>query len=356
MLLIDVLLRYPAITMLVITGVLALRDARGLVQGRIAALLCFALSAMLLTTAPEILRPPPSVYIPLRLFDTINLVCLWWFGLSLFEDDFSLRRLHWLGLAAYLVFDLPLRINFLFFGEAFPLWVGVPARIVPIAMIGHLFWTALAGRGDDLIESRRRIRVWYTFATAVAAALIIGGEITYSLIVGPGDQPDWLSTARVAIAFPAIAYGAYWLLHFRGEFLLFEPVPATPRPATSIDAKDRASHARLVAAMETDRLYREPGLSIGALAERIKTPEHQLRALINKGLGFRNFAAFLNTYRLAEAKAALADPERARLPILTIAMDVGYGSLATFNRAFKQAEGITPSEYRADALNTPAQS
>ena len=56
-----------------------------------------------------------------------------------------------------------------------------------------------------------------------------------------------------------------------------------------------------------------------------------------------------------EAKAALASPEQARIPILTIAMDVGYASLATFNRAFKSEEGITPSAYRADALEKAVQ-
>jgi AraC-like DNA-binding protein len=107
--------------------------------------------------------------------------------------------------------------------------------------------------------------------------------------------------------------------------------------------------------MEDDKLYREHGLGIGDLAAKLGVPEHQLRALINKGLGYRNFAAFLNQYRLAEAKAALADPEQARTPILTIAMDVGYASLATFNRAFKSEEATTPSQYRAEALAKAAQ-
>ena len=102
--------------------------------------------------------------------------------------------------------------------------------------------------------------------------------------------------------------------------------------------------------MDNDETYTEMGLTIRNLAERLKTPEHRLRLMINKGLGHRNFSAFLNTFRIKAAKAALSDPENARLPVITIAMDVGFASLSPFNRAFKAAEGLTPTEYRQATL------
>jgi hypothetical protein len=40
---------------------------------------------------------------------------------------------------------------------------------------------------------------------------------------------------------------------------------------------------------------------------RLDLPEYQLRQVINEGLGHRNFNAFLNRYRIGEAKAALSD-------------------------------------------------
>jgi len=63
-------------------------------------------------------------------------------------------------------------------------------------------------------------------------------------------------------------------------------------------------------------------------------------------LGYRNFAGFLNFYRIADAKAALADPSQADVSILTIALDAGFNSLGPFNRAFKAETGVTPSEFR----------
>ena len=46
----------------------------------------------------------------------------------------------------------------------------------------------------------------------------------------------------------------------------------------------------------------------------------------------------------------LADPAQREVPILTIALDAGFGSLGPFNRAFRDAEGMTPSAYRAGRL------
>ena len=79
-----------------------------------------------------------------------------------------------------------------------------------------------------------------------------------------------------------------------------------------------------------------------------------MRRLINGQLGHRNFSAFVNGYRLAEAEAALADPGQAEVPILTIALDAGFGSIGPFNRAFKSHTGLTPTEYRRSRVGDAA--
>jgi AraC-like DNA-binding protein len=102
--------------------------------------------------------------------------------------------------------------------------------------------------------------------------------------------------------------------------------------------------------MTVERAYRQDGLTIGTLAERLDLPEYRLRRLINQGLGYRNFNSFLNHYRIEDVKLALADPSQTAVPVLTIAMDAGFSSLGPFNRAFKAETGQTPTEYRR--LNT----
>jgi AraC-like DNA-binding protein len=106
---------------------------------------------------------------------------------------------------------------------------------------------------------------------------------------------------------------------------------------------------KLLAFMKSEMAHRDETLSIAKLASQLGEQEYRLRRAINGHLGHRNFASFLNGYRLDEVKAALADPSQKEVPIITIALDAGFGSLGPFNRAFREAEGMTPSEFRARA-------
>ena len=114
-------------------------------------------------------------------------------------------------------------------------------------------------------------------------------------------------------------------------------------------AEDRFAES-LQRLMAVDRAYRSEDLSIASLAARLAVPEYRLRRLINQRLGHRNFNAFVNGFRLAEAMAALADPGKRDLPILTIALTAGFQSIGPFNRAFKLATGLTPTEFRKQKL------
>ncbi|MGB4246081.1 MAG: helix-turn-helix domain-containing protein, partial [Pseudohongiellaceae bacterium] len=99
-----------------------------------------------------------------------------------------------------------------------------------------------------------------------------------------------------------------------------------------------------------DKVYREHGLTIANLATKVDLPEYRLRALINKHLGYRNFNALLHEYRIEDASQMLADRTQRHLPVLTIALTVGYQSITPFNNAFRQMKGVTPTEFRKRAL------
>jgi AraC-like DNA-binding protein len=131
-------------------------------------------------------------------------------------------------------------------------------------------------------------------------------------------------------------------------------VAAPAVPLADMDAGERQLAERLRRAVGQDRVYRHEGLTIASLAKQLGAPEYRLRRVINRHLGFRNFNDFLNHHRVRDACAALADPARARVPILSLALDLGYLSLSPFNRAFKAQTGLTPREYRRTKLSMPA--
>lgn len=354
MLLIDALLRFGSLTLLVLMAILVLRDARHLLQGKLAICATVSLAAMFVSTMPPEMALPFPVKAAAWVLHIPNITLVWLFGLSLFDDQFRLKPIHWfVVLASFLTLgggEIAIRTN----SEVATLLTLTAKRLLDFGVLAHLLWTALSGRRDDLLENRRRTRLWFTAGSAISAALVITGETLNFALTGSGADPDWFAVMRSGVILPMILFSVLWFLRVPPESFLFDRGTERDVSTVSIDPRDQVTHARLVAAMDEERLYREQGLSIGKLAGRLNVPEHQLRALINKGLGYRNFSEFLNHYRLNDAKADLSDPEKARVPILTIAMDSGYASLATFNRAFKGAVGTTPSEFRSSALATMA--
>lgn len=76
----------------------------------------------------------------------------------------------------------------------------------------------------------------------------------------------------------------------------------------------------------------------------MQLPIDRLREVINKELGHRNFNQFMNQYRIDEVSRRIQ--EEKNLPILSIALDVGFRSLSSFNVAFKQTHDMTPSDFR----------
>jgi AraC-like DNA-binding protein len=219
-------------------------------------------------------------------------------------------------------------------------------RASMLAFAGAALWEVWRSREGDLVERRRRIRPVLVCVVAVCVIAIAFVEVA----AAPGaPRASW----RLAVATGSLlAVGGFCavLLRMRQADMFGaapDPAAATKAP---MNRTDDPLASRLLPFMEAQMPYRDETLSIAKLAALLGEQEYRLRRTINGQLGHRNFSAFLNSYRLAEVKAALADPAQRDVPIITIALDAGFGSLGPFNRAFREAEGMTPSEYRTRAL------
>lgn len=225
---------------------------------------------------------------------------------------------------------------------------GVAVAIAPFVAIAHIVYIAIIERRGDLVEERLRARFWLPVVLVTAAFVSVAAEF-----IADGR---WASAVRLfGAGLPGVAIIAWWLLALQPDRLTFaSPKPASAPVLGAIDPRDQPLLSALQDAM-TDGLYREHGLTLEILADRLKAPVHRVRAVINQGLGHRNFAAFVNGYRLRHAKVALADPARGRETVLAIAYESGFAALQTFNRVFKDSEGVTPTAYREKALQEAAQ-
>ncbi|MEP3225868.1 MAG: helix-turn-helix domain-containing protein [Parasphingorhabdus sp.] len=305
-------------------------------------LLGVLISAMAyLINSSSILAPPLPWRYPIDFLSVSTTVWAWIFAHQLFE-----RRI-----AKPLFVAIPALLILLWviaFSSSNWHWLTFYAiRFLSLGLVIHLIIIALTGRADDLIEKRRRIRTFLP----IFVGLQVGAVLSYELFFGATDNDPGISAIN-AMLILLLVIGAGMAVLTAEEDLFSKPAadPQQARPLLNLSPSETVLHDKLIAAMD-EGSFRTPSLTIAILAAQLDTPEHRLRALINKQLGHRNFSSFLNGYRITEAKEKLADRTMVDLPILTIAMDLGYGSLAPFNRAFRSETGQTPSDFRKSAID-----
>lgn len=207
---------------------------------------------------------------------------------------------------------------------------------------------------SDLVEARRRLRAVLLIAVGGYMLIVVCAEFLFSYQPVPAGVPTLHAVLASLLALAA----CLWLLAVSPSALT-ESLPQVAEPEAEIsetkneppalDEQQRQLLQRLQAHMQNGG-YRHTGLTIRELAEQLDAREHVLRALINRHLGYRNFNEYLNQFRIDEASARLADPGQAHLPVLSIALDIGYRSLSPFNSAFKRRHNQTPTEFRREKL------
>lgn len=222
--------------------------------------------------------------------------------------------------------------------------VWVVHNLIEVALAAHALFVIVRSWRGDLVEARRRLRGPFLGAVTLFVVVLAGFEIGEAF----GVEADWYELLGATALAVFCAAGAVVFLQAQPA-LFGAAAPAGP-PEPAIDAGDQHTLVRLEDVMGRGEAWRREGLTIGSLAGDVGVPEHRLRRLINDKLGHRNFVAFVNAYRIGAAKQRLADPTTARTPISAIAFELGFASLNPFNRAFKEATGQTPSEWRKHAL------
>jgi len=118
-------------------------------------------------------------------------------------------------------------------------------------------------------------------------------------------------------------------------------------PALPAVAKfDPALLARITTVLEEQGLYRQPDLTLVDLAQAVQLPAKVVSATINSGTG-GTFLSWVNGYRVEAVKAAIIQGEQRSKSLLGLALDAGFNAKSTFNRAFREHEGCSPSDWMA---------
>lgn len=348
----DLVIRIGSLSILFLLACLLLGQKRRVgLPALLFAPLAVCLAGFLLGNTPLVSFQPSG------LLDTLangasgfTVIFLWWFALSCFDSRFRLQGgvlmvgLAWAGIAAA---DRGL------LGDR-PAYAGLSHGLVVMGfgIVGHLVWRLLDERQGDFIKQRHNARV--------LVAVLLGGMLFIDLAADVLFGFDWRPLAFSMTQNAMILGFGMWLagriLTVRDDALTFGVVEAgaiVPKPITE-EAPLRTDplHARLRTLIDAERVHLDPELTFPKFVELMAAPERAVRTLINQQLGYDHFRAFLNTHRVMEARRLLEERSRDD-KLITIALDSGFASLASFNRVFRAMVGCTPSEYRAAAVQSP---
>jgi AraC-like DNA-binding protein len=329
-------------------------------NARLLALICFNSACAIALARQDYAFWIPEAYqlhvgvlrIPLHIARNLTPGVLMLLCHSLFQDDSRVPR--WLigAFALQVLMEIVRALPSAGPASQYDFFQMAPA-LLQLLFVGFALYWMIRGWRTDLVEARRRLR--WTFLVIVGAFIFVAILLERLLI--PWDSRATFYVHITLSIMQALLAVVAVLATFRSD----EPIYINPfrdekirsrsrdeKSVPAVSARDSAIAAVQRAFAEQHR-YRDGDLTVASLARELTMPEYRLRKLIHEQLGYRNFNALLHEYRIAEACRDLANPAKNSLPILTIALTVGYNSINPFNRAFRESKGMTPSAYRAQA-------
>jgi AraC-like DNA-binding protein len=340
---------FLAISQLLFMGLFYLLYHRRQLLGSLVAFFNLCLIAYIFSRMPDVNAMPMTGF-TLSLFAITAPAVLWVIAHYLFEDDPKVHRAVWVLIASYILLRAIGMLIYDPLTSFHPLWYALLFYLPQLIMLGlacHVVYTAFKGLGVDLVEPRRRLRVPF----AIGMGSIVGVIVASGFLLLNNPLLDGIYFFIIFVFILSINLTTF-RLHKDSPQLIVDADQLHAPPPIKISSKDvdRPLIDRVNKAMESERLYAQSGLTIGDLAAKVSMQEYRLRRLINQKLHYRNFNQYLNQYRIAEAARRLQDPAESGAAISSIALDVGYASLSSFNKAFKEWHGVTPTMFRTRSI------
>jgi AraC-like DNA-binding protein len=136
------------------------------------------------------------------------------------------------------------------------------------------------------------------------------------------------------------------LIYYLGikGYIVSVTAKASPNPPALDRGLAEQTLRTLKTAMEKERLYLNPELTVAFMAGHTGLPQKQISATLNQHLQ-KSFNEFVNEYRVRAIRQRLLNGDTENLTIAAVAYEGGFNSLPTFQRAFKTIVGQTPSEF-----------
>ncbi len=227
------------------------------------------------------------------------------------------------------------------------LMTGYGAAVLLLSKFGVQWFQIKSNRLHDKIRRWLKTTGWafLGFVISFASYFILVETINFRI------EHDYV----ISFAMAAFIFGIGYMGLLKPEFLEEAHNGRFKYENSSLSEKEADSYLeRLITYMTEHQPYLDGNLKILDLANQLSIPSHHLSQIINERLD-KNFFEFVNAYRIEEAKKMLADPGKKDFKILRVAFESGFNNKTTFNVAFKEEVGTTPSQYRRQQLQEKKQ-
>jgi AraC-like DNA-binding protein len=212
-------------------------------------------------------------------------------------------------------------------------------------LAAYALWNAGYIRRQPVLGATAR---WATLLNVFFMGFILAYAAYFVLVRFSWFNTAWdyhISAAMAAFIY-LIAYAGYVQpAVFEGFNLTEAAVSAKYKNSGLTTEASRSLLQRLDTLMAVEKLYRDPTLSLDALAARLEASKHHVSQVINAHRN-ANFFEYLNHLRIEEAKCLLAETTRDDLHVIEVAYAVGFNNKVSFNTVFKKTTGLTPTAYR----------
>jgi AraC-like DNA-binding protein len=204
-----------------------------------------------------------------------------------------------------------------------------------------------------LVRSIERERIWRNFYFYLSLIIGVGFIATligsYGAFIGSVLLIEILGGILGACIFGFYLVGQAfpWALYERPNLADAAPGADTSPGRSRLKDEDLQKIAeKLDILLRQNKLFKRSNLSLPLLAAEVGVTPHQLSEYLNRVVK-RRFTAFVNGYRVDEAKRLFAAD--ARTNNIIVARETGFNSDTHFHFVFQNMTGISPGEFRRSA-------
>ena len=315
--------------------------------------------------------PYPHLMNNAWLFLLLHGPLLWLYIKSLVIKKFRIKPIHLLHLLPFAVYLLYHYFNFLSLSadekilltqdELFTttLFFKIRGASIGISSIGYNIWALILLRKhrnniENQFSNIENIDLAWLKTLAIASLIVFSVNVFLFNINNYFHFAGFYELAQIAYSFSAVyvLFIGYFGIKQANIFVDYQTVEIRPNQqstkqiVTAVAENKGFDEIRnkLTKLMEKEQPYLDPELSLAKLSGLMNLKPEILSEFLNSILN-QNFFDFINKQRIEEFKIQCLKQDKKHLSFIGIASECGFNSKASFYRAFKKYEGISPTDY-----------